>query len=72
MDNTAHERILIFEVEAPEDPAVIMEKIAKCESGGTHYKKDGSLIKSVSKNGTIHFGNFQINSAWEPKRVRWE
>jgi hypothetical protein len=72
MDNTAYERTLIFEVEAPEDPAIIMEKIYKCELGGTHYKEDGTLIKNFNKNGTINFGKFQINSAWEPKRVRWE
>jgi hypothetical protein len=67
MDNTAYERTLVVEVEAPEDPAVIMEKIARCESGGTHYRKDGTLIKNVNNNGTIDFGKFQINSAWEAK-----
>jgi hypothetical protein len=67
MDNTAYERTLVVEVEGPEDPSVIMEKIAKSESGGTHYRKDGTLIKNLNKNGTIDFGKFHINSAWEAK-----
>lgn len=67
IDNTAYERTLVVEREAAEGPSVIMEKIARCESGGTHYRKDGTLIKNVNKNGTIDFGKFQINSAWEAK-----
>ena len=44
-----------------------MEKIAKCESGGTHYRQDGRLVKNVNKNGTMEFGNFQINQLAKPK-----
>lgn len=53
-----------------EEPAVIMERIAKCEGGGTHYKKDGTLVKNINKNGTIDFGKFQINSHWEDEAVK--
>jgi len=44
-----------------------MERIAKCESGGIHYKKDGTLVKNINKNGTIDVGGFQINLTWEAK-----
>ena len=63
----AYERILVVEIDTPEDPALIMENLAKCDSGGTHYRKDGTLIKNVDNNGIIDFGKFQINSAWKAK-----
>ncbi len=44
-----------------------MEKIAKCELGGTHYRQDGTLVKNLIKNEVLDFGKFQINSAWEAK-----
>ena len=69
MDNTAYERTLVVEVESSEEPAVIMERIAKCESGGTHYRKDGTLIKNVNNNGTIDFGNFR--SVLHGKQIRF-
>jgi hypothetical protein len=48
-------------VEIEEEPAVILEKIARCESGGTQFKKDGTLIKRVNTDGSIDFGKYQIN-----------
>jgi hypothetical protein len=48
-------------VEVEEEPAVILEKIARCESGGTQFKKDGTLIKRVNNDGSIDFGKYQIN-----------
>ena len=68
MDNAAYTNYVRgYATPTPEDPAVIMERIAKCESGGTHYRQDGTLVKNINKNGTIDFGKFQINSAWEAK-----
>jgi hypothetical protein len=40
-----------------------MERIAKCKSGGIHYKQDGTLVKNINNNGTIDLGRFQINTA---------
>jgi hypothetical protein len=66
MDNAAYTTYVRTSAPSIEEPAVIMWKIAKCESGGTHYRH-GTLVKNVNRNGTIDFGKFQINSAWEAK-----
>jgi hypothetical protein len=33
----------------------------------THYRQEGTLVENVNRTGTIDFGKFQINSAWEAK-----
>jgi hypothetical protein len=48
-------------VEAPEEPAVIMERIAKRESGGKHFDSQGQLMKHVNKDGSVDYGKFMIN-----------
>jgi|SRR5688572_32515426 len=48
-------------VEAPEEPAVIMERIAKRESGGKHFDWQGRLMKHVNKDGSVDYGKFMIN-----------
>ena len=67
MDNAAYTNYVRSYATSTPEAALIMDKIAKCESGGTHYRQDGTLVKNVNKNGTIDFGKFQINSAWEAK-----
>jgi hypothetical protein len=42
--------------------APVMKRIAKCESGGSHYGKDGQVVVHVNSNGTYDQGKFQINS----------
>lgn len=68
-DLVSTDQVYVKEVSdvSDESPAAVMERIAKCESGGTHYKKDGTLVKNINKNGTIDVGKYQINSAWEAK-----
>lgn len=39
----------------------VMNRIAKCESGGVHYK-NGQVIMRPNSNGTVDIGKFQINS----------
>lgn len=43
----------------------VMERIAKCESGGTHYK-NGQVIFNANSN-TVDIGKYQINSIWNRK-----
>jgi hypothetical protein len=52
-------------VETLEEPAVIMERIAKCESGGSHYRNNRVVMNLKNTNGTFDVGKFQINSEWE-------
>lgn len=55
------EREVIVETIPP-----VMERIAMCESGGTHYK-DGQVIFNANKNGSVDIGKYQINSVWRKK-----
>lgn len=48
--------------------APIMEKILKCESGGTHIDpKTGQVLMRANTNGSIDTGLYQINSVWHKK-----
>ncbi len=49
-----------------ETPSPVMERIAKCESGG-HHTKNGQVIINVNNNKTSDIGLFQINSIWNKK-----
>ncbi len=53
--------IHITHIPAPAIP-LILEKIAKCESGGKQFNADGSVVRHYNKNGTIDYGYMQINS----------
>lgn len=44
----------------------VMERIAKCESGGMHYK-NGQVIFNANSNKTVDIGKFQINAIWNAK-----
>lgn len=44
----------------------VLERIAKCESGNTHYK-NGQVIFNSNKNGSVDIGKYQINSIWNSK-----
>ena len=55
-------------VEVKEEPAVIMERIAKCESGGKHYLPNGRINKLINVDkktgkptGTIDYGKWMLN-----------
>lgn len=47
------------------DPtAPILERIAKCESGGNHFGKSGQVLLSPNTNHTVDVGRYQINTVW--------
>src|SRR5688572_17956864 len=53
-------------VEAPESTAAVMQRVWQCESGGKHFKADGTLVINKNKNGSIDVGIGQINrEIWE-------
>lgn len=46
----------------------VMDRIAQCESGGSHYdKKTGQVIMRANTNKTVDVGKYQINSVWYKK-----
>lgn len=57
------EKEVIKEVETSSN---VMERIAKCESGGIHYR-NGQVILNANSNGSVDIGYFQINSVWSKK-----
>lgn len=59
------EKEVIKEVKAH---APVMDRILKCESGGTHVDpKTGQVLMRANKNGSIDIGKYQINSVWFKK-----
>ena len=58
------DREIIKEVEVK---APVMERIAKCESGGKHFAPSGQVIVNVNNNKTYDIGKYQINSIWNKK-----
>lgn len=42
--------------------AKILEKIAKCESGGSQYDRNGQVQFNGNKDGSVDIGKFQINN----------
>lgn len=47
--------------------APILEKIIKCESGGTHFDKNGQVLMRSNTNRTVDLGVAQINTVWFAK-----
>ena len=57
-------------VREKESQAIVLEKIARCESAGKQFEDDGRLVKRVNKNGSVDYGKFQINDKhWELKAI---
>lgn len=44
----------------------IMKRIAKCESGDTHFK-NGQVVLNGNTNRTSDIGRYQINTLWSKK-----
>ena len=57
----ANEKIVTVESKSP-----VMDRIAKCESGGINTK-NGQVIIKANSNGTTDVGIYQINSIWNKK-----
>ncbi len=48
--------------------APVLERIATCESGGSHYDKNGQVQFNANTNGSVDIGKYQINNkAWGKK-----
>jgi hypothetical protein len=45
----------------------VLERIAECESGNTHYDKNGQVLMRGNTNKTVDVGVMQINSVWFAK-----
>lgn len=58
------EKEVVKEVEMNTSP--VMERILKCESGGTQTK-NGQVLVHVNSDGSYDQGMFQINSIWNKK-----
>jgi hypothetical protein len=50
--------------------APVMERIAKCESGGSQYDKNGQVVIQVNNDKTVDIGKYQINSIHNPEAHR--
>ena len=42
----------------------VLERIAKCESGGSQYDKNGQVLLHWNKNGTIDIGKYAVNETY--------
>ena len=55
----------VIQVETPvKANAPVLERIAKCESGGSQYDKTGQVTLHPNSDGTIDVGKYQVNSKW--------
>lgn len=46
----------------------ILERIAKCESGGSHYDANGQVLMVANTNKSVDVGKYQINNkVWGKK-----
>ena len=43
----------VVETSVDEDPVIILEKIARCESGGKQFYANGTLVKRINTDGSI-------------------
>lgn len=49
----------------------VLERIAKCESGGVQVAQNGQVIVKGNKNGSVDMGKYQINlSIWGKKATQ--
>ncbi len=53
---------------SPSDIAYpVLDRIAKCESGGSHYSASGQVLMHWNENKTVDVGKYAINSKWFKK-----
>jgi hypothetical protein len=51
-----------------ESQAPVMDRIARCESGNTHYAKNGQVLVMGNSNKSVDIGLYQINQkVWGSK-----
>lgn len=57
------EKILEVDAQAP-----VMDRIARCESGNSHFGKNGQVLVMGNTNKSVDVGKYQINmSVWGAK-----
>jgi len=54
----------VIEVPADDSAVPVLERIAKCESGGNQYDSTGQVLMHWNKNGTVDVGKYAINNVW--------
>ena len=55
------------DVEVVEQMPAVLKRIAKCESGDTHFDKNGQVLVRGNTNRSVDVGRYQINSVWFAK-----
>ena len=53
----------------PSEMDVMLEKIAKCESGGKQFYDDGRVVLNVNRTGSADVGKWQINLAFHGAQI---
>ena len=48
-------------VESETEIPPVMQRIAECESNGSHYAPSGQVVTNGNSNGTVDIGIYQIN-----------
>jgi hypothetical protein len=54
-------------VEAESKIPPVMQRIAKCESGGRHFDVNGQILMRSNTNRSVDVGKYQINTVWFKK-----
>ena len=62
-----HPNIRIVEVEVK---ALVLDRIANCESSNRQYGKDGQVLVNINSNGSYDIGRYQINSVWNQQATK--
>ena len=59
-----------FRVEQPPKRMdVVLEAIAKCESGGQQFYPDGRVVLNVNKDGSADVGKWQVNLRYHGAQI---
>lgn len=67
MLNPALQYHTVEAIKEVETPSPVLERIAKCESGNTHWDKNGQVLMRSNTNKSVDVGRYQINSVWFAK-----
>ena len=59
-----------FKIEQPARRMdVVLEAIAKCESGGQQFYSDGRVVLNVNKDGSADVGKWQVNLRYHGAQI---
>ncbi len=57
-------------VQADNGVPPVMQRIAKCESGNTHFDKNGQILVKGNVNKTVDIGKYQVNNFYWGAKAR--